>query len=261
MLAAAEPLKADELSDKESAAVATDFYTINLKKVGSAREIVGTSRFARQFPDTIERATARMLKERRRRIKAEEKMAIYGRQVSRLEQDLAYERGEESHNMFSQLRRQLVAVKQEENATPEDAAREIRSLKRENQLLTLRLVNYEKKVISLQRELARYQLGEAPLKSRQRENEVTSSAHVQAAMSRAAKHREIAGRRDKAKRPAIDVSGESEASVGTSYEAKMGSTASSESCSTCSTCSATSSSGWSFGSLSDTAVQGSPPRQ
>ena len=57
----------------------------------------------------------------------------------------------------------------------------------------MRLANYERKVISLQQQLAGSMLSQAPLRSRQTEVEMLPSAHAEAAAARAAKRREKGG--------------------------------------------------------------------
>ena len=61
-----ETLILDQLSDEESAESAVNFCHVVLKKRGTTDEIVGLSRFARRYPDTIDRANARVGRLRRR---------------------------------------------------------------------------------------------------------------------------------------------------------------------------------------------------
>ena len=101
--AEAEKLNAEDLSDTESAEAAMGFYTIVLKKPGTTKQIVVMSRFAREFPNTIDKATTNLLKERKRRIKAEEKMAVLHRRASRLEEDLRHEKARPATTLLSTL--------------------------------------------------------------------------------------------------------------------------------------------------------------
>ena len=57
----------------------------------------------------------------------------------------------------------------------------------------MRLANYERKVISLQQQLAGSMLSQAPLRSRQTEVEMLPSTHAEAVAARTAKRREKGG--------------------------------------------------------------------
>ena len=243
-----------DLSDIESAEVAMGFYTNVLKKPGTTEQIVKMSRFARAFPNTIDRATTNLLKERKRRIKAEEKLAVLGSRVSRLEEDLRYEKSQASDNIIVDLRRRL-ELEELFKSNPEEVAKEMRILQRNNERLVTRVANYERKVISLQQQLAGSLLSQAPLKSRQVEVDMLPSAHAETAAARAAKRREKGGGERIQKKRVGNVS--CEAKVGSTKESSSGS-AFSEATDT--STSSSSSSAPSRSDTSTTAVRGSPPR-
>ena len=118
----------------------------------------------------------------------------------------------------------------------------------------MRLANYERKVISLQQQLAGSMLSQAPLRSRQTEVEMLPSAHAEAAAAHAAKRREKGGGERQLMRRVGNVS--CEAKVGSTEESTTDSPISEAGTST----STSSSSDQTRSETSITDMRGSPPR-
>ena len=133
----------DQLSDDESSDTAVHFYHKVLKKPATTAEIVGLSRYIRNFPDTIDRANAKVEKLRVRERRMVRTMSRLDDEIQQLrDEDEALEQVESLQSYqqkFRDMRRKLKLKKEAYEGSEQlysEKLRELRAklIKRDEQL-------------------------------------------------------------------------------------------------------------------------------
>ena len=134
----------DQLSSDESSDTAVHFYHKVLKKPATTAEIVGLSRYIRNFPDTIDRANAKVEKLRVRERRMVRTMSRLDDEIQQLrdEKDEALEKVESLQSYqqkYSDMRRKLKLEKEAYEGSEQlysEKLRELRAklIKRDEQL-------------------------------------------------------------------------------------------------------------------------------